>query len=131
MHLHYRLKMKMVLTTTGPYAYLRNPLYLGNTLILLGYVMMAELFWFVPIMLAYCMTVYRLVVSYEEAHLRKRFGAAYEGYMDKVPRWVRCRQACRRRVSIAAKRFIRPSIVAELQHCLIIILPTGVKELIA
>ena len=36
MHLHYRLKVHKTLTLTGPYLYVRNPIYIGNTLILAG-----------------------------------------------------------------------------------------------
>lgn len=68
MHLHYRLRVKKQLTQTGPYGFVRNPIYIANTAIVLGLVALSELLWFLPIMLVWCIVVYSAVVRYEEAH---------------------------------------------------------------
>jgi protein-S-isoprenylcysteine O-methyltransferase Ste14 len=78
-----------VLVTSGPYAYLRHPMYLGNCVIGLGVGVLAEN----ALALALVPTVFslaygRLIVPREEAHLRKRFGVAYDEYCERVPAWV-------------------------------------------
>ena len=87
-HLHYRLHVKKTLTQTGPYAFVRNPIYLGNTIILVSLCFLSELYWFVPIMLAWCVLVYHLTIRYEEAHLQEKYGAPYREYMTRIPRWL-------------------------------------------
>ena len=129
MHLHYRLRIKKVLTTTGPYRYCRNPIYIGNTMILLGFVMMTEVFWFLPVMLIYCMIVYTLVVRYEESYLRQKFGAAYEDYLSQVPRWIPTFRVFQNTALTETRNFLIPSIIAEL-HCLLLLLPVVAKELV-
>ena len=88
MHLRYRLDVRKVLTTTGPYSYVRNPIYIGNTLMLLGACFLSEVLWFAPILLVWCVLVYRRVVKYEEAHLLKKYGEPYATYVRAVPRWL-------------------------------------------
>ncbi len=88
MHLHYRLKVHKVLTETGPYVYVRNPIYIGNTLMLVGVVITSGLLWFAPVMLVYCMVVYSIVVRFEESHLLAKFGDHYAEFLKKVPRWL-------------------------------------------
>jgi protein-S-isoprenylcysteine O-methyltransferase Ste14 len=76
------------LTTSGPYALVRNPLYIGNALIGLG--------WSVPagrgVILLFAVlfvAVYGLViVPHEEAFLARTFGPAYERYRSVTGRWV-------------------------------------------
>jgi protein-S-isoprenylcysteine O-methyltransferase Ste14 len=76
------------LVISGLYRYVRNPIYVGVILILLGhfvwygFVGMAEYAG-----LAFLLT-HLFVTLYEEPNLRKRFGASYEEYLSKVPRWI-------------------------------------------
>jgi len=86
-HLRYRLDVHRVLTATGPYAYVRNPAYIGSTLILLGLCVASELLWFLPFMLAWCVVVFTGAVRYEEAHLLRKHGEPYRRYLARVPRW--------------------------------------------
>src|SRR5574341_677225 len=75
-----------VLLTAGPYAYLRNPMYLGIFVLTTALALMSGL-WYAPlIMWATYGFVYTNVIPYEEAYLRERFGQTYEGYMREVPR---------------------------------------------
>ncbi len=76
------------LVTSGPFAYTRNPLYMGNTLIYLGVVFLAggHLLWIV-IALGFCALQYGLIVSLEEETLERLFGFEYEFYRREVPRW--------------------------------------------
>jgi protein-S-isoprenylcysteine O-methyltransferase Ste14 len=126
-HLHYRLKVKKILTTTGPYSIVRNPIYLGNILICSGLVVTSELLWFVPMALLYCFCLYSFVVSYEEGHLLEKFGEPYRRYMLEVPRWVP-KISCLRALGIRNDYFYA-SMIAEI-HCLLLVLPFILKEII-
>lgn len=126
MHLHYRLSVRKKLTTTGPYAYVRNPIYIANTLMLLGLTVLSELLWFLPIMLLWCALVYTFVVKREEAHLADKYGAPYHAFLESVPRWTpRIPVSAPARTSV--RRFAFQSVVAEL-HCLLWIIPFIAKE---
>jgi len=129
MHLHYRLRIRKSLTTTGPYAFLRNPIYVANTTMLLGLTIMSELLWFLPIMLVWCIAVYSLVVRREEAHLSHKYGQPYRDYMRDVPRWLpRIGVHSRLRdTSTRARRFFWQSVLAEL-HCALWLIPLVGKE---
>lgn len=129
MHLHYRLKEHKILTTTGPYALVRNPIYIGNTLILVGTTLTAELLWFVPVMLLVCMLTYSLVVRYEERHLSDKYGAPYRDFLTKVPRWIPRTNRIRGLVTGRHMRFFMPSLLAEMHILLLLVLPFS-KELI-
>ena len=128
-HLHYRLHCHKVLTLTGPYQYVRNPIYIANTLILLSLCIASELMWFLPIMLLWCMGVYHFVVRYEEAHLAGKYGEPYLDFLRRVPRWMpRFRKAVRIPAS-GMRAYLRPSIWAEL-HCFLLFVPFVFKEML-
>jgi len=58
-HLKYRLRLTQPeLASDGPYAFVRNPVYLGNALLLIGLSVLCELPWMVPITLLWTATVY-------------------------------------------------------------------------
>lgn len=82
-----RLKAQ-ILVTTGPYAYLRHPIYLGNFLIGLGIVVISGAFIFVPIFLFFFVVQYHAIISEEEGFLRERFGTAFETYRARVPKYL-------------------------------------------
>jgi protein-S-isoprenylcysteine O-methyltransferase Ste14 len=86
-HVCYRLKTAKALTTSGPYTMVRNPIYVGNILIVLGVVVMSELFWLAPLTGLWCLGVYTLVVRYEERQLHAKYGVDYRAYQAAVPRW--------------------------------------------
>jgi protein-S-isoprenylcysteine O-methyltransferase Ste14 len=73
------------LTRTGPYAYTRNPLYLGSMMIAFGFAAAAGS-WVILIVLAVLFAViYLPTIRSEEAYLREHF-AGFEEYAAKVPR---------------------------------------------
>jgi protein-S-isoprenylcysteine O-methyltransferase Ste14 len=74
----------------GPYAYLRNPLYLGNIVLYCGIGVMANALspWLVLVALAYFALQYALIVSLEEEFLEKEFGSAYQDFKKAVPKFV-------------------------------------------
>lgn len=73
------------LTTTGPYAYTRNPLYLGSLLIGVGFAIAARSWWIGFALLAMFFAIYLPVIYGEEKFLREKF-ASFEEYARNVPR---------------------------------------------
>ncbi len=129
MHLHYRLPVKKILTTTGPYRLVRNPFYVANTVILLSLCVLSGLLWFLPIMLLYCAIVYSLVVGYEESHLRNKYGAPYEEFLATVPRWLPRFSHHEKLETPHVSQYLWPGIKAEL-HNLLFILPFLAKQIL-
>jgi hypothetical protein len=76
------------LNTTGPYAHVRNPLYLGNFFICLGLALFAENAWAALLGLGFFALQYAFIVPAEEHFLLERFGPAFEAYRTHVPRWA-------------------------------------------
>lgn len=74
----------------GPYAYLRNPLYVGNILLYCGIGVMSNALapWLVFVALAYFIIQYSMIVSLEEEFLEKEFGAGYLEFKKNVPRFL-------------------------------------------
>ena len=74
----------------GPFAYLRNPLYLGNVLMYCGIGVMANALtpWLVMIALVYFGFQYAMIVSLEEEFLEKEFGKEYLEFKKNVPRFL-------------------------------------------
>ena len=76
------------LVTYGVFAWVRNPLYVGNLLIWMGFTVISGVLWFVPIAIAVFAVEYSLIVRYEEGVLESIFGAEYLGYKASTPRWI-------------------------------------------
>ena len=77
-----------VLVTTGPYSVVRNPLYVGNFIAMLGIVVSLKVWWLVLVfLLAYALYIERVVAA-EEAYLSQRFGAAYQRWVAVTPAFV-------------------------------------------
>lgn len=75
------------LLTDGVFAWSRNPIYLGNALLLTGVGLAADVAWFLPAAAAAMTLTDRLAVRREEAHLAARFGPAYQTYAGSTRRW--------------------------------------------
>lgn len=73
------------LTTSGPYAYTRNPLYLGSIILAVGFVVAARSWWIGGIALVFFLSVYLPVMRSEEAFLRQKF-PEFATYAATVPR---------------------------------------------
>jgi protein-S-isoprenylcysteine O-methyltransferase Ste14 len=80
------IKKNRELTTTGPYAYSRNPLYLGSILIAVGFVVAARNAWIAAAAALMFFVIYVPVVIAEEKYLRSVF-AGYDQYAANVPRF--------------------------------------------
>lgn len=86
------LKAQKRLITNGPFAYSRNPLYIGITLIFTGVVIflgsyIGVLFSFVSVLIWDWWLKY-----YEEKNLKSIFGEKYSRYITQVPRWIGIRK---------------------------------------
>ena len=73
------------LTTTGPYAYTRNPLYLGSLILAGAFAVAARSWWIVVAMLVIFLVIYLPVIRSEENFLRRNF-PEYTEYSARVPR---------------------------------------------
>ena len=76
------------LVTTGPYAYVRNPLYLGNFLLSLGVCLIANVYWLVAVLVIGYLLQYLPIIAVEEAYLLESCGPVYQAYRARVPRFV-------------------------------------------
>lgn len=74
------------LTTSGPYAYTRNPLYLGSLTLAAGFAVAARSWWIVGFMILMFAAIYVPVIAAEERFLRQTF-PEYEDYARQVPRF--------------------------------------------
>jgi protein-S-isoprenylcysteine O-methyltransferase Ste14 len=75
------------LVTYGVFAWVRNPLYIGNFLIWMGFIVISGVLWFVPVAIAVFAIEYSFIVRYEEGVLESIFGAEYLAYKERTPRW--------------------------------------------
>ena len=81
------VKKNQELTTSGPYAYVRNPLYLGSIIIAIGFAVAARDIWIAIAIIALFALIYVPVIRSEEAFLRSRF-PGFDDYARRVPRLV-------------------------------------------
>lgn len=73
------------LATTGPYAYTRNPLYLGSLLMGIGFALMGRSWWIGLALVVMFFLIYLPVIRGEEVFLRSKF-SDFQDYAARVPR---------------------------------------------
>ena len=78
----------VVLNTRGPYAHVRNPLYLGNLLLVSGLLCLAHRPFVYAVGFGFFFIEYFFNIRAGEDFLRTRFAHAFDDYCAKVPRWV-------------------------------------------
>jgi protein-S-isoprenylcysteine O-methyltransferase Ste14 len=76
------------LITSGPFAYVRNPLYIGNFGITAGFGLYGGVVWIFLLTVFLFWLQYFFIVSYEENLLNDKFGEEYDLYKQRVPRWL-------------------------------------------
>jgi len=76
------------LVTTGIFAHCRNPLYVGNILILAGLGIASNSLLFIALFTPVFLFFYQAIVMAEENFLRNKFGEQYVRYCKKVNRWI-------------------------------------------
>lgn len=79
------IQKNAALATSGPYAYTRNPLYLGSIIIAIGFIVAARNWWIGVATLAMFAFIYLPVIKAEENYLRSTF-SGYDEYATAVPR---------------------------------------------
>ena len=77
------LEKSKEVTQSGPYRYTRHPLYLGSSLIGIGMAVIANNLIVAVIVIAYLALTLTAAMRSEEAHLREKFGDAYDAYAQK------------------------------------------------
>jgi protein-S-isoprenylcysteine O-methyltransferase Ste14 len=76
------------LVVEGPYRYTRNPMYLGLVLVTLGIAIWLGAWPMFIVPVAVFATVNWVHIPFEEAKMRRQFGAAYDEYVARVGRWL-------------------------------------------
>ena len=76
------------LTTTGVYSLVRHPLYVGNYLIVLGFILLFQVWWLVLVMSCLYALYYERIMLAEEAFLRQRFGQSFEEWAAATPVFI-------------------------------------------
>jgi protein-S-isoprenylcysteine O-methyltransferase Ste14 len=81
------LRKNEQLATSGPYAYTRNPLYLGSLVVAFGFLLAARSWWIALAAAAFFLAIYLPVIFSEEKFLRERF-PEFQEYARRVPRFL-------------------------------------------
>jgi protein-S-isoprenylcysteine O-methyltransferase Ste14 len=79
------LKKQVELTTSGPYRYTRNPLYLGNILMGLGVLAAARSWWVLAVIALYFLVFYPAIIVRERGKMQELFPEQYQDYAAQVP----------------------------------------------
>ena len=81
------LEKNRQLTRSGPYAFVRNPLYIGTSLVAAGLVVASQRWLLAAVFVAVFLLIYLPVIELEEQHLRSLF-PDFTGYEDRVPKLI-------------------------------------------
>lgn len=76
------------LITTGPFTITRNPIYVGNTLLLSGLAFYFQNAWMLAAAFMAAYLTQKLAIEREEKYLAVKFGEAWKNYTAKTPRWL-------------------------------------------
>lgn len=76
------------LVTGGPFRYSRNPIYVGNALIIMGGFFLTGSLWFIAGAVFFVVAVTKLAIVREERHLAALFGEEWHAYAARVRRWI-------------------------------------------
>ena len=79
------IRKNQELTTTGPYAYTRNPLYIGSLIMGVGLMIASGVWWLVLLFLILFLGIYLPVMNVESEELTEIFGEEYLEYSRRVP----------------------------------------------
>jgi hypothetical protein len=79
------IRKNQTLAVSGPYAYTRNPLYLGSFILGVGFTIASGVWWLGLIFILLFLGIYLPVMRVEAKELTEIFGAEYTGYAKRVP----------------------------------------------
>ncbi len=83
----FNLNVK-TLRTSGPYSYVRNPIYLGNFIWIIGIAVISEMFFLIPYFMVWLCILYFRIIPIEEKYLEKTFRVEYSDYRNHVNRLI-------------------------------------------
>lgn len=75
------------LVVSGLYKHVRNPMYVGVLLVVIGHFLWFGYWSLLVYAGIFFLVVHAFVTLYEEPHLKETFGESYMGYLQRVPRW--------------------------------------------
>jgi protein-S-isoprenylcysteine O-methyltransferase Ste14 len=78
----------IAIVATGPYRFMRNPIYFGMMLALAGLAIAFDSAWLLLVLAPFALVIRYGVVAREEAYLERRFGEVYRRYCARVRRWL-------------------------------------------
>jgi len=84
----YPNRAAKLVVDTGPFAFTRNPMYVGMTVFYLGFVLLLGSYTALLLLPLVHVALWRYVISKEERHLMHKFPDAYAAYCARVPRWL-------------------------------------------
>ncbi len=73
---------------TGPFAYSRNPVYVGMTMLMGGIAIAVDSPWILAMAIPAVLIIHNFVILREEAYLERKFGDDYRRYKAAVRRWI-------------------------------------------
>ena len=76
------------LITTGPYAYIRHPIHVGNLLVGLGMIFLSEAFPLTLLLLAFFALHHVIIIPAEEEFLKEKLGEGFDRYCELVPKYI-------------------------------------------
>jgi len=76
------------LMTAGPYAVVRNPLYVGNWLLWTGFAVWSRLLWMLPVAWLVFFFQYRAIARWEAGFIRSKYPETYDDYARQVRSWM-------------------------------------------
>jgi protein-S-isoprenylcysteine O-methyltransferase Ste14 len=76
------------LLTKGPFSFTRNPIYLGNTLMMIGIGLVSGILWFLLLAVLAAFLTQKMTIEREEKVLAEKFGKRYRDYSKRVRRWI-------------------------------------------
>lgn len=76
------------LVIVGPYRFVRNPMYAAGILALFGWILWSPSLPLIVAPFVFFTAAHLFVMFYEEPVLKRKFGTAYEEYLNNVPRWI-------------------------------------------
>ena len=84
----FPLDPPVIFVPTGPYRYVRNPMYIGGALVLGGYGLFQRSASVLLLSAGFLLVMHLFVLFLEEPGLEQRFGASYTAYKQAVNRWL-------------------------------------------